>query len=215
MVIGIDRKFLFIHVPKCAGESITEVLLRPENGGKQFLGKHFTFRQAADVLGDAIGELHTFAVVRNPYEQVLSLYEHLRKPLFVPAEELERQYPGYSGKLHPLWACELAMQLDFPDYVLRAYHPSRANLRLFRDCCAWLVGSQDQIAVQRVLRFEHLDEGLADLAQHLGLSRDFPHCNRCHAQADPKRYRDRYDVASRRAVESWFRRTFAEFGYIF
>jgi hypothetical protein len=95
MVIGTDRKFLFIHVPKCAGESITEVLLRPENGGRMFLGKHFTYLQAADALGESIHDLYSFAVVRNPYEQVLSFYEHLRKPLFVPAEELELQYPGW------------------------------------------------------------------------------------------------------------------------
>jgi hypothetical protein len=107
------------------------------------------------------------------------------------------------------------MTLDFPEYVLRAYSPAREGHGMLRDCCAWLVGSHGQIAVQRVLRFEHLDEELASLSQHLGLSCDFPHCNRCHAQADPKRYRDRYDAASRRAVESWFRRTFAEFGYAF
>jgi tetratricopeptide (TPR) repeat protein len=37
MIIGFQKKFLFIHIPKCAGDSVRELLLDPANGGAQFL----------------------------------------------------------------------------------------------------------------------------------------------------------------------------------
>jgi hypothetical protein len=215
MVIGHHRAFLFVHVPKCAGESISELLLAPANGGSQFLGKHATYAAARGALGDSIDRLESFAVVRNPYEQVLSFYEHLRKPLFVPPQDLERQYPGNGGRLHPHRACELAMRMDFPAYVREAYGGEVPVPRLFRDCCAWLTGPDPGIAVRRILRFERLGEEFGLLARELGLSGSLPHLNPCHGAADPRRYRDRYDDASRLIVERHFARTIHEFGYRF
>jgi hypothetical protein len=89
MVIGFRRRFLFVHVPRCAGESITERLLDPANGGGQFLRKHSRYAEAEQVMADEIHRFIAFAVVRNPYDQAVSFYEHLRKPLYMDAAAAE------------------------------------------------------------------------------------------------------------------------------
>lgn len=66
-----------------------------------------------------------------------------------------------------------------------------------------------------MLRFERLQEEFAALADELSLSGPLPHLNACHGQADPSRYRDRYDDVSRRVVEVHFAQTLREFGYEF
>ncbi|MBU3682908.1 MAG: hypothetical protein FGM39_02615 [Phycisphaerales bacterium] len=222
MVIGERLGFLFIHVPKCAGESIRELLLAPANGGRDFLGKHSTYEAALLRLGGSLASLESFAVVRNPFEQVLSFYEHLRKPLFVPHEALERQYPGSAGLLHPEWACELAMREDFPAFVRQAYGmslpasaPPGAGRNLLRDSCAWMTGPDACISVRRVLRFERLAEGFDRLSGDLGLSGTLPHLNAAHNAADTRSYRARYDEPAREVVERHFARTLREFGYRF
>lgn len=143
MVISHQRKLLFIHIPKCAGESITEWLLAPQNGCSLYLQKHDRYADAEQVMGGELNGYLTFSVVRNPFEQVLSFYEHLRKPLHVSREDLERQYPGSDGRLAPQWASRLAMEMDFPDYVRTVYAASsrqKRNAAWFDDMLTFLSG---------------------------------------------------------------------------
>ena len=222
MVIGEGLGYLFVHVPKCAGESIRELLLEPVNGGKHFLRKHATYAQAQMALGDAVDRLETFAVVRNPFEQVLSFYEHLRKPMFAAPVAAGHGMPGDGGLLHPHWACRLAMRVDFPTFVVDAYGIDRPSAmgphegrNLLRDQCAWLVRADGSIGTRRILRFERLHEDFGTLARQLGLGGSLPHRNAAHATADTRRYRERFDARSRDVVERHFARTIEEFGYRF
>jgi len=68
MILGTRKRFLFVHIPKCAGESITALLLNPLNGGTEWLRKHSPYRDAAQTLGH---EMKTFAVL--PWCAILSL----------------------------------------------------------------------------------------------------------------------------------------------
>jgi hypothetical protein len=215
MVIDLTRRYLFVHVLKCAGESITQLLLDPRNGGRQFLNKHSAYKTARSALGSAAEDLLAFAVVRNPFAQVLSFYEHLRKPLFLSREAIEAQYPGSNGFLAPYWASELAMRLDFPAYAQSVYGRTPPPKGTLSDCCHWLESGTSHAGVRRVLRFERLQVEFAALADELSLSDSLPHLNACHGQADPSKYRDRYDDVSRRVVGVHFARTLREFGYEF
>lgn len=215
MLIGFRKKFLFIHVPKCAGESITELLVDPANGGGQFLGKHHVYAEAARVMGDDIRRFTVFAVVRNPFDQVVSFYEHLRKPLWMEAAALERQYPGSGGKLMPAWASELAMQHDFPDYVRQVYGQQQAPRGMMRDLCAWLTDAEGGFAGIRVLRYEQLAEEFGALSRELGLEGALPWLNASRNALSGIHPRDRYDAVTRRIIEERFSRTLSRFGYAF
>ena len=147
MIISFKKKILFIHIPKCAGESITELLLEENNCGGQFLQKHSIYSQAERILGEEITRFTSFAVIRNPYEQVFSFYEHLRKPKFMDLSLLERQYPGSGGKLQPRLASDLAVKCDFPDYVRQLYTDTPQLHVWMRDLCEWLRNIEGNIMV--------------------------------------------------------------------
>ncbi len=122
-----NEDFLFIHVPKTAGMSLSKALLRSLKGqvfyavqkghAKQSYGetivegkRHQTLASADDYL-DSMGldcRLHTFkfimAMVRNPYDMEISRYQYLRK-----GHEWDR------GE-----AQDLALKGSFADFVARS-----------------------------------------------------------------------------------------------
>jgi len=218
MIIGFQKKFLFIHIPKCAGDSIRELLLDPANGGAQFLRKHSGYAEAEKVMGEEIKRLTAFAVVRNPFDQVHSFYEHLRKPLRMTPEEIERQYPGTGGRLLPVWASELAMRWEFSDFVREVYAAcpdGRRQAVWFGDLLNWLRSVDGDMAPIRILRFEALQKDFSNLAFELGLAGDLPWRNASRDQGSRADYRERYDSASRRVIEACFAPTIEQFGYCF
>jgi hypothetical protein len=217
MVIGYRRRFLFIHVPKCAGESIAAILRHEANGGARLGRKHATWSDAKAILGEDLASFTTLAAVRNPFDQVVSFYEHLRKPLVMDAAAIERQFPGSGGRITPVWASELAIGLDFPAWVRRVYASEgpEADRRIFADLGRWIDGADGRIAVQRVLRFERLADDWADTARALGLQGDLPHENASMRDRGPYAYRVRYDAATRAIVERHFAATLAAFSYAF
>lgn len=220
MIISLRRNFVFIHVPKCAGESITDVLLKPVNGGALLVSKHAGIRSLAPVLGDEIQRFLVFAVVRNPFDQAVSFFEHLRKPAWMSRAQLEAQYPGSNGRIIPGWASDLACSVDFPGFAREVYGAhgdpaGRSHEWWFRDIADWVTRADGSLAVDRILRYENLAGDFARLSAELGLTGDLPHLNRSGRAAGASSYRGQYDTVARDLVETRFRASLELFGYQF
>lgn len=220
MIISLRRHCVFIHIPKCGGESITDVLVRPANGGALLVSKHAGYRRLAPVMGEEMGRFTVFAVVRNPFDQVVSFYEHLRKPAWMSRAEIEAQYPGSNGRLSPPWASALACSVEFPEFVREVYgaRPAgaeRPNEWWFRDQCSWLTGDDGSLAVHRLLRFESLAGDFARLSEELGLVGALPHLNASRREPGRDGYRSRFDAPTRDLIASRFRASLDRFGYEF
>ena len=97
-IINNTYKFIYLHVPKTAGTSIT-TLLSPlttlfdlEIGATDFgekiqdayherfqIAKHSTLNDVRNVMGDAVLRSYfKFSFVRNPYDRIFSAYSFLR-----------------------------------------------------------------------------------------------------------------------------------------
>lgn len=218
MVISFKKKFVFIHIPKCAGESITELLLNPLNGGAQFMLKHSTFSDAERILGNDMNNFKIFTVVRNPFEQVVSFYEHLRKPLYMDLSEIEKQYPGSHGRLTPLWASDLAIRLNFNDYVREVYTGANAPKRIMQDGYHWVTTISGKIMNCRILRFEQLTQDFQILADELGLEGELLRRNTSYYGFQAKTftdYRKYYNQTSRGIIEICHAKGLKEFNYQF
>lgn len=88
-----NLKFIFIHIPKCAGTSIENFFgidydkYNPNTDYKKYIElntkiahpKHFRLSNYEELLGiDEVSDYFKFTFIRNPYDMVVSKYEFLR-----------------------------------------------------------------------------------------------------------------------------------------
>jgi Sulfotransferase family len=98
-MISFQKKFLFVHIPKTAGNSIQSILRhysedeivtlrRGQDGIERFgvrnpnyaLKKHSTLAEYRAALGEEkFRALYRFACVRNPWDRMISIYFHPRR----------------------------------------------------------------------------------------------------------------------------------------
>lgn len=212
MIISPARKFIFVHIPKTGGTSLAlalearvhrdDILIgdTPKAikrkgrvktlNAKGRLWKHSTLADldGALSLSDLDG-MFIFALVRNPWDRMVSYYHWLRQ----------------QGFDHP--AVTLAKTTEFADFVL---HPDTdASLRAF-PAARYVTDAAGVERTSTFVRLEHLDADLAPVEAHLGFRLDVPHAN---ASDRPSDYRRAYSDQTAAAVAAMCAEDIARFGY--
>jgi hypothetical protein len=200
-MISLRKRFLFVHIPKTAGNSIQSLLrhysedeivsLRREQEGIERFGvrnpnykikKHSTLAEYQAALGEEqFRSLYKFACVRNPWDRMISLY-------FSPG----RQVAEWDRKA-------------FESLVLKV--PSTADyLRLE-------AGEEDPFGnVDRMMRFETLTEDFRSVCAQLGIPlAPLPEYNRSSREY----YAKYYDNELRALVAERFASEIERFDYTF
>jgi hypothetical protein len=200
-MISFQKSFLFVHIPKTAGNSIQSALrdysedqlvaLRKEQDGIERFGlrnpkykirKHSTLREYRDTLGDEqFRKLYRFACVRNPWDRMVSYY-------FTPtqsAESWDRE------KFHGI----ISNAISVGDY-----------LRLNQN-------EKNPFAnVDYIMRFENLADDFRTVCNQLDISPvTLPQYNRSMRE----HYSKYYDDELREFVRNRFTEDIERFGYTF
>ncbi len=200
-MISLQKRFLFVHIPKTAGNSIQSSLrdysedqlvpLRKEQDGIERFGlrnpnynikKHSTLAEYRDALGNAqFGNLYKFTCVRNPWDRMVSYY-------FTPTQSPET------------WDQKKFRKMIFKAVSVADY------LRL--DNC-----EQDPFAnVDYIMSFENLADDFRTVCGTLGISpATLPQYNR----SNRKHYSKYYDDELRELVHTRFAEEIERFGYAF
>jgi hypothetical protein len=113
-------KLLFIHLPKTGGESVADALRSYHLQGV----KHRTYREFAAYHGrEKTDRYFVASFVRNPWDQVLSFYSHLRKPAYMRKEDISPHEWYFADGYHlfPLEPSRSACQVPFAEWVERWY----------------------------------------------------------------------------------------------
>jgi hypothetical protein len=162
MLISISHRFVFVATLKTASTAI-ETKLRPHAeitiNQSQF-GKHLTISEIADRFARlfeeaSLSEFFVFAVMRDPVDFILSMYNSHCHPDFATDPDLFTGNRSFSEFLEE-WMASNAEQV-------RPQHE-----RLLR--------KNGQIGVDYVISYENLRQGLETVAQWIGIGpiKDLP-----------------------------------------
>lgn len=217
-MISHHDKCLFVHVPKCAGQSIelffldrigldwerrAPLLLRPNDVpalGPPRLAHLKAHEYVANKWMTPVqfNEYFKFTVVRNPWDRIASFYRFL----------------GYDRLS------------SFRGFVQR-YLPRQMEKKAWFLCpqADYLYGRDNELLVDFVGRFEMLAQDFAAACEHMGISgARLPHVNQSLTSRPgpkgwlrrrPLPYRDMYDDRSRALVRKLYERDVEAFSYQF
>jgi chondroitin 4-sulfotransferase 11 len=182
-----DSRFVFIHINKTGGSSIERALNLPF--------EHKTALEKIEEIGqEAWEERFSFAVVRNPWDKVVSHYHY----------RLKRNTRGLKED-----------GADFPSWVESAYGRQDPkyfdNPKMFMPQSDWITDAEGNCLVDFVCRFESLRDDFATVCQKIGVEAELPHVKASSHEA----YQTYYNDAARAVVAQCFESDIQRFGYQF
>ena len=190
---------IFVHVPKNAGSSIKRVLDMPG-------GNHFSWWDYAEHHSRLWEAYASFAVVRNPWDRVVSAYQYAK---------MEKSY--WQNELTGLHSDYLFLRdKSFEECVSILCHQRDLLEHMSWHSQAWYIAdkkSGNKIMVETVLRFESLAEDFAEFRRKLKIDCEpLPMVNTTQRLRD---YRTYYNDQTRKMVEQVYRVDVELFGYSF
>lgn len=215
MILSRGRRYIFIHAPKTGGTALAlalearamkeDILIGDTPKARQRAGrwkgvkargrlwKHSTL---ADIEGlasaEEIATFFTLALVRNPWDRIVSYYHWLRG----------------QGFAHP--AVGLAKALPFSAFL---NHPQTVTALTLSPCISYLRNAQGVERASLFARLEHLDTDLAPFEAHLGF-RVTP-LPRANASDRPRDWRGFYSDVDAALVARIAEPDILHFGYRF
>lgn len=195
----LERRVIFIHVPKAAGSSLKTEIYGAPGGGHRRIAEFAAYDRART------RDFFKCAFVRNPWDRLLSAYAYLQ------------QGAGTSGRDNRFAREHLAQMADFQSFVRALETPAYAREVMrydhFRTQCHWIcMPGATGHALDFLGRFETLEADLARLRETLDLpSQEMPKVR--PSQHSP--YREAYDDRNRDIVARLYAQDIALLGYTF
>lgn len=179
--------FIFIHINKTGGSSVTKALNIPF--------EHKTAIEKIEEIGQKRWNRKlTFTIIRNPWDKVVSHYHY----------RVQRNHNDLRNK-----------PIEFKDWVKHTYGNQDTFYydapKMFMPQIDWIADEKDEILVDEVIHFEYLASEFDDLLKKLGVKRTLPHMKK----SSRGNYREYYDKETIEIVRNWFDRDIKKFGYQF
>ena len=220
MLISKKHKFIFVHVPKVAGQSVTNALLpyclssyelliakllgasnyiKINTKLKKYVGFNcdphtFSDHVSAETLKASLGESYDhyfkFAFVRNPWSWIYSHYTYALK------NKRHNRHQFIRSKFSDFNAFVEWLCLEKQDKKLQT---------------SYLCDSAGELLVDYVGRHETISRDFQAIAETIGLKASLPHLN----QSSSASYRQHYSARARDLVQSAYAEDIALFDYEF
>jgi len=174
MIISPSEKYIFIHIPKTAGRTVTAALLkckgqgfcsiRDSDGIDHEILTHSGALQMQGILGNDYKKFFRFSVVRNPWDRMVSLYHF----------KLQSAQQRLEGKRE----CKLGISLkyDYREVITmstlgfkRWFLEEECDVNIYGESLTrlpqlcWLTDESGQIIVDKVIRFEEFQKGFDEI----------------------------------------------------
>ncbi|MGY2167961.1 sulfotransferase family 2 domain-containing protein [Pseudomonas gingeri] len=185
---------LFIHVPKCAGSSISSALFDGWTPG------HLPLYWYEQQFPEQFAKSFKFAFVRDPLERAYSAYTYLKAG------------SGEYGRDQSAKALVDSYR-DFDDLVCRWLDPDNIHKQLhFAPQTNFITSALGHLALDFIGYQENIERDFRVVCETLGVDLHLPHLNHS-LQRDPAPARDICTVRTRRLVRRVYQRDYELLGY--
>ena len=152
MLYDKEKKLLFIHIPKNGGNTVATATDFKYN---THLGKHAQISEIE--LEHKLDEYYKFAVVRNPWDRVVSMYYYFKKFKAIGDVEFKSWLlnNNTTHKSIKVMSGKLIFDKNAPGHY---DEPFQTKTQL-----SWLKDSNGVVAVDFICRLEHLSHDMKNL----------------------------------------------------
>jgi len=188
MIISNSQKYVFIHINKSAGTSVTLALaeqlawndlaigvspmlgkVEARYSEKYGLHKHCTALEARRALGEALwDDFYTFSFVRNPYAKAVSFYTYVKRLVDSRGWRRHAKFARRSNDGFWDWPGTRAF-LETKDFSSFLRHPEASKANGLRPQSDWLCDEQGVLIVDFVGKLENLAADITQISDRLGL----------------------------------------------
>jgi len=223
MLISHEFKFIFIHIPKTAGVSITNAL-QPfsDQALSKRITRHASFYEIRRlILPEQFNHYIKFCFVRNPWDWFVSLYAYIRSP---STGHADRQILKNSKTFHGFVEWVFSDGIHRSNPVLgwwcredgkKSKDQKRMSKRIkpvYKPQYKYMIDKNEDVKVDYIGRFESLTDSFQELCSQLGLSKiELTYEN----QSKHKEYRSYYDDKSCNQIATMYAEDIERFGYKF
>lgn len=212
MPVSYEHKFIFIHIPKCAGSSIRKALknagvqldwegpVRPEHKAKYSTNEKWLHHMQAPVLRSLLPEnvwdaFFKFAFVRNPWDRLVSEY-HFNKRIYAINPHFRQRRPE--------WAQSFDASSNFDEWL-------KLGIEYVRPSLGFILDKHGKLLVDFVGRHENLRQDFQYVCDRIGIHAELPH----EMKSDHVGYRDYYSEEAEKIVQRHFAEEIDFFNYDF
>lgn len=207
-MISEKYKFIFSHIPKCAGTSILDFFYEKD---KTLITinktAHTTFLDYKKKFPIQFETYFKFCFVRNPFDRCISLY-HYRKNRANILASLNLQLPLHWPSLEEI------NKYSFKDMVKKSLETNNHNIQYLEVGCSddWWLSDEIIRKVNFIGRFENLQNHFNVICDRIGMPHELlPHNNK----SNHKHYSEYYDDETKQIVADKYKKDIEYFGYEF
>lgn len=195
-MISHHHKTVFVHIPKCGGQSIetlflddleldwdtrAPLLLRPNDTPRLgpprlahlLASEYLRFKYISD---EQYKTYYKFAVVRDPYARVVSLYNYL-----IPQGDFDSFLFGWLSK-----------QFELKDSYRSYPHEYKGLYHFVRPQAEFIHTETGALLVDEVFRLEDISKWIGELTKKCGLSSTLKHVNKSENRIGMKDLNDQH-----------------------
>jgi chondroitin 4-sulfotransferase 11 len=187
--IGKHKKYIFIHINKTGGTSVTSAIGLSKKS-------HYTVKEVIALIGsETFDKAYVFTIVRNPWSKVVSHYKY----------RVKTNQTNLGAKT-----------ISFKQWVSATYGVDKDlfyydNPKMFAPQVEWLKDGKGAVCANDIIKFETLNKDFERVAKVIGVKFELPHLNATKNDS----YQDYYDDDTIEIVRNHFREDIELFDYYY
>jgi len=205
MSVYTPLKIGFVHIPRTAGTSVTNWLIKNISGSTQL--KREQSHESASLLLQEFPEInYFFTIIRNPWSRMISMY---RFHSTVLPKEIDTNYFS-DNKFSSDEFKQKVKSISFDEYIEKYVHtPTNVWYNSVTPQIKWL-----DLPIDLIIKYENLNTEFEKIQKLFRNKNTLPHLNK-HGHSNQNHYTKFYNESTKKRVAEIFEEDIETFKYRF